>query len=70
MFWIGLIVGIIIAIIASVGFAAYCCKKVYGDRKTFMSMVDVTRVAAENRESEVQVYHDGELLKIAFFEEL
>lgn len=70
MFWIGMIVGIIIATFVIVGFGALCCKEIYGSWDTFGSMVDVIVSASENRESEVRVYHDGEILDVAVFEEM
>ena len=70
MFWIGMIVGIIIAAIVIVGYIAYACMKVYGDVDTFVDMCYVTKTASENRESEVRVYHDGEILDVAVFEEM
>ena len=70
MFWIGMIVGIIIATIVIVGYIAYACMKVYGDVDTFVDMCYVTKTASENRESEVRVYHDGEILDVAVFEEM
>lgn len=70
MFWIGMIVGIIIATIVIVGFIAYACWKVYGSWNTFEDMCYVTAAASENRESEVRVYHDGEILDVAVFEEM
>ena len=70
MFWIGMIVGIIIATIVIVGFIAYACWVVYGSWNTFEDMCYVTMAASENRESEVRVYHDGEILDVAVFEEM
>lgn len=70
MFWIGMIVGIIIATFVIVGLIAYACKAIYGSWDTFDSMVDVVVAASENRESEVRVYHDGEILDVAVFEEM
>lgn len=71
MFWIGLIIGMIIAAIAIVGFIAFCCKVTYGTKETFDSMVDVVITAGENRESVVKVFHDGEELDAyAVFEEM
>lgn len=70
MFWIGMIVGIIIATFVIVGCIAYACKVIYGSWDTFDSMVDVIVSASENRESEVRVYHDGEILDVAVFEEM
>ena len=70
MFWIGMIVGIIIATFVIVGFVAFACKAIYGSWDTFYSMVDVIVSASENRESEVRVYHDGEILDVAVFEEM
>lgn len=70
MFWIGMIIGIIIASIVIGGYIGYVCWRTYGTWNTFESMVDVTLAATNNRESEVRVYHDGELLDVAVFEEL
>ena len=63
MFWIGLIVGMIIATIVIAGLLVYACSCVYGTMETFKSMVDVTVTAAMNPVSEVKVYHDGEELE-------
>ena len=70
MFWIGMIVGIIIATFVIVGYIAYACWKVYGSWNTFEDMCHVTAAANENRESEVRVYHNGEILDVAVFEEM
>ena len=70
MFWIGMIVGMVIATITIASYIVYSCHRVYGDMDTFLSMCDVTMAASENRESEVRVYHDGEVLDVAVFEEL
>ena len=70
MFWIGLIVGILIATIAIGGYLFYGCWKTYGTWDTFVAMCNVTQAATENRESEVRVYHDGEILDVAIFEEM
>lgn len=70
MFWIGMIVGIIIATFVIVGLIFVSCKAIYGSWDTFNSMVDVTVAASDNRESEVRVYHDGEILDVAVFEEM
>ena len=70
MFWIGMLVGGIIATIAIVGFIAICCRKVYDTWDTFESMVEVVSAASDNRESVVVAYHDGEALTHATFEEL
>ena len=70
MFWIGMIVGIIIATFVIVGLLFVGCAATYGSWDTFNSMVDVVVSASENRESEVRVYHDGEILDVAVFEEM
>ena len=70
MFWIGMIVGIIIATFVIVGYVVYCCWRTFGSLDTFESMVDVVTTANENRESEVRVYHYGEILDVAVFEEM
>ena len=69
MFWIGLIVGGFIATIAFAGLMFVSCWHTFGSWDTFNSMVDVVVAANENRESEVRVYHDGECLDVAVFEE-
>ena len=69
MFWIGTFVGMMFASIVLIGFMLFCCWKTYGDVDTFMDMVDVVVAANENRESEVRVYHDGDILEVAVFEE-
>lgn len=70
MFWIGMLVGGIIATIAIVGLLAYCCWKVYGTWDTFVGACDVIKAATENRESVIVAYHEGEVLTHATFEEL
>lgn len=71
MFWIGLAVGVVIATIAIAGYFVYSCWKVYGTFETFASMCEVTQAAAENRESTVVVYHDGNRLnEYAVFKEM
>lgn len=69
MFWIGFIVGFIIALAAAATLLWYCCWKTYGTVDTFNAMVNVTQIAANNRESRVEVWHDGECLDMAIFEE-
>ena len=70
MFWIGMLVGIVIATIAVAGLLVYCCCKVYGSWDTFTGTCDVIKAASENRESVVVAYHEGEVLTHATFEEL
>ena len=69
MFWIGLIVGVIITVIAYVVWMAYCVKNVCGSRYVFRDFVDVVEAAHKNRKSDIRVYHNGELLDVVFFEE-
>lgn len=70
MFWIGLIIGAVIAVAALVGYAWLACWVTFRSWETFNSMVDVISDATENRKSEVCVYHNDELLNVAIFEEL
>jgi hypothetical protein len=69
MLWLGIAIGFVVGIALCVAVLAVCCKIIYGSRDTFESMVDVVVAAAENRESVVQVYHDGEVLEEAVFPE-
>ncbi len=69
MFIAGIVVGMVIAIIASVGFAFFACHRVYGDWATFEATCDVIGEASCNRASELRVYHDGECLATAYFDE-
>lgn len=68
MFWIGFIIGAIVATIAIVGYIAYCCAVTYGDMDTFMSMSYAIQSAANNRRSDVFVMHDGEVINKTVFE--
>lgn len=68
-FVLGMFIGIVIASVAIIGYIAYACMKVYGSWETFEDMCYVTEAASNNRESEVRVYHDGEILEVAVFEE-
>lgn len=70
MFWIGLIVGIVIATIAIGAWLLWGCYKTYGTFDTFVQMCEVTQAASENREAIVTVTHDGEILETAVFEEM
>lgn len=69
MYWIGLIVGILVTII--VEFALFKLAMYYVDMnwKDFDKLVDTNKAALDNRESTVQVYHDGECVFEAVFEE-
>lgn len=70
MFWIGLLVGVIIATIAIAGWLVYGCWKVYGTWDAFESTCNIVTAATENRESEVLVYHNGEVIACEIYEEL
>lgn len=69
MLWIGIAIGFVVGIVLVSAYLFVCCAATYGSYDTFKSMVDVTTAATENRESVVQVYHDGEVLETAIFPE-
>ena len=69
MFWIGFIVGIITLIVASFAFLAWCFWVTETTFEEFKSVVNVNAAAWANRESVMQVWHDGELLDEVILEE-
>lgn len=69
MFWIGLIVGILISVVAVIAIIKWCFWVTKVDRDEFDDYVDVISDAIWNRESTLQVYHDGELLNEVTFKE-
>lgn len=70
MFWIGLIVGIVITVIAIAAIALVCNYIVFHDIDTFVDVCEVLAAASDNREAIVTVTHDDEILATAVFEEL
>lgn len=69
MFWIGMIVGVIITVIAAFAYVRICMKLVNVSTEEFWEGTDVLATAWSNRESEVLVLHDGEILATYAFEE-
>ena len=69
MFWLGLIVGIIIGAVGMTAVSLVYCSKRYGSMEDFVDGVNAMGVAADNRSSQLQVWHGDELLDIAYFNE-
>lgn len=69
MFWIGMIVGAITLILVCLAYLAYCCKVCQVDRNEFREMTDVIETAILNRESQIQVWHNDELLDVTTLKE-
>ena len=69
MFWIGLIVGAIITISIAFGWIAVCCKIVGVTKDEFCNAQDTIATALVNRESEMVITHDGEVIASCIFEE-
>ena len=69
MYWIGLIVGILVTIMVEVAFFMWCMYVSETSWDDFYNLVGANATAIENRESTMQVYHDGECLFEAVFEE-
>lgn len=70
MFWIGLIVGIITTVVLVGGHVLVCLKGSYKSADEFWGMVDVIHEAVTNRESTIQVWHDGEVIEAMTLEEM
>lgn len=69
MFWIGLIVGIVLTVVIATAFVMWCFWVAQVDRDEFRGYTEVIGAALWNRESTLQVYHDGELLDEVTFKE-
>lgn len=69
MFWIGLIVGVLFTVGLAFAWIKYCFWITKVDREEFNDYIDVLGDAIWNRESTLQVYHDGELLNEVTFKE-
>ena len=69
MFWIGLIVGIIIAAVLPFGYLMWCMYCTGTSFREFGAMTMCNAYAVTNRESAVQVWHDGELIDEVVLEE-
>ena len=69
MFWIGLIVGILISVVAVIAIIKWSFWVTKVDREEFDDYIEVLGAAIWNRESTLQVYHDGELLNEVTFKE-
>ena len=69
MFWIGMIVGIVLVIGGTLGYFMYCMHITGTSWEDYNNLVEVNATAIGNRESTVQVIHEGECLFEATFEE-
>lgn len=69
MFWIGLIVGVVITLMASAGYFLWCLHETKMNFRDFGDFVEILGDAVDNRESTMQVWHDGELMNEMVFEE-
>lgn len=70
MFWIGLIVGIILGAVAfgSIGWW-FTTRVLCNSPEEFEGVYNVMVDATQNRESEIQVIHDGEVLNRVVFKD-
>lgn len=62
MFWIGLIVGIAFMVMASFAFFMFCLWATGTSLEEFEGVVYANAAAFGNRESTIQVWHDGEVV--------
>ena len=62
MFWIGFIVGIATLILISLVFFMFCMKVTGTSWEDFTNLVEVNEAALLNRESQVQVWHDDNVV--------
>ena len=69
MFWIGLIVGVVLTVVIAAAYIKWCFWICKVDRDEFDDYLEVVSDALNNRESTLQVYHDGELLNEVTFKE-
>ena len=69
MFWIGMIVGIVLFITVFLGYFGWCMHITGTSWDDFVNLVLVNETAIENRESTVQVWHEGDCLLERVFEE-
>lgn len=69
MFWIGMIIGAIIGYLALWVHVAWACKSFGVSYAEFNSIADTIGEAVTNRESEIQVWHDGRLIDVTYLEE-
>lgn len=69
MFWIGFIVGFVVFAAAPLAYLLWCMHVLGLSFKEFGGVANANACAFTNRESTVQVWHDGELLDIVTLEE-
>lgn len=69
MFWTGMIVGVVTGVAATFGVSLYHCAKTAGSLGKWGDICEMIDVANDNRESEIQVWHNGELLNTVVLEE-
>lgn len=69
MFWIGLIVGIVITIVITLGLIVACFKITGTTYDEYRNAQDTVATAITNRESEMVIVHNGETIASCVFEE-
>lgn len=69
MFWIGLIVGIIVGTVILYLLSRLVMTAMFGSYEKYSEGFELLLTASDNRESTVQVWHDGECLDEVIFEE-
>lgn len=69
MFWIGFIAGMFALAVLAVVYFIFCCAVTHTTVEDFNNLVEANTAALINRESRIEVHHDGECLFEATFEE-
>lgn len=69
MFWIGMIVGAIITLVAVIGYFVWVCRDANANFDDLVRIGEAGRQACHNRESTLQVWHEDECLFETVFEE-
>ena len=69
MFWIGLIVGIVVGAVVLYLLSRGLMAVVFGSYEKYSEGFGLLLTASGNRESTVQVWHDGDCLDEVIFEE-
>lgn len=69
MFWLGLIVGMVVAVIALVVWLTVNIKKYFNTTEEYWNVIDVVYDATQNRESQLQLLKDGEIINEVTLEE-
>lgn len=68
MFWIGMIVGIVVTILVTFAYIAWCFKICDVTLDDFQRMREVNGAIIENRECTVEVWHDDDCVHADTFE--